>query len=149
MSELNNNAIEEILARESAGLEETKRVNADREIMKALAPQSWGELKAEVSGLCSAITERAHTLELECEERSANVFRVNRVIRGTEIPALTFNFYPNIPAIQIDFDGDSRRKNQSTILFVLSGHKLFYTIDGRGLVLRQFVYELIRRLTRV
>lgn len=134
---------EKLLAREAAQLEDTKRFNAERELALLLAPEKWAELKRAFSELCAEISAHTHSFEFECEE-SGHRFQVNKVVRGTALPAATFTFEPRIPAIRYEIG----EKGSGVITFAVSGQSVFFTIGRSGFVLRQFVGDTLMRVMK-
>jgi len=137
-----NNLAEQLLAREAAKLEETKRFNAEREIARALAPQKWDELKRGFEGECAALSRTALRCAFECEQPDAFTFHLNRIVNGVALRAAAFRFEPALPGIL--FESEHR---SDIITFMVDGSRLNYVIGRRGLILKEFVMELILNST--
>ncbi len=135
-----------IITRESFRYEENKRVNSEREILLALVPDKWEELKRAFKKECSAISEKSHLKQFECEEPGPNLFYVNRVIDGNAVVALAFTLDLAVPRILIEDHWNEREK--STLGFAVSGTNIFFANRGSGVVLPELVVKLMMQITR-
>src|SRR5579862_7690340 len=118
------NAADQILAREAAQMEDTKRVNADRDIARALAPQKWNELRSEFTKECEKVSRMSHRLVFDCEDASDGMFRVRRIVNGVSLPMVSFRFEPSVPAIFYE----SELLGSDVITFTVSAEALFYKV---------------------
>jgi len=63
---------------EDARHEENKRLNAERDILLALAPDKWEEFKEAFKVTCADLSSRSHRLQFECEEPDALTLNLSR-----------------------------------------------------------------------
>jgi len=135
-----------ILAMEEARFEENKRVNSEREILLALVPDKSEELKRAFKEECSAISEKSHLKQFECEEPGPTIFYVNRVIDGNAVVALAFTLDLAVPRILIEDHWNEREK--SALGFAVSGSNVLFANRRSGVVLPELVVRLMMQITR-
>jgi hypothetical protein len=140
------NMLADILARENARLEQTKRINADRDALFALIPEVWTGFVTAFRDSCRWLNERSHTIELECEQPDPNALRIRRIVNDIACPALDFILDMAVPRI-ICRDQWNQRE-QSSIGFALSGSRAILVSGRSGIILSEFVGNMIRQITR-
>lgn len=131
-----------IIAMEEARHEENKRLNAEREILLALAPDRWSELKEAFKAECGKVSARSHRLQFECTEPDAQTLQIDRVIGSGTVRVLEFRFNPRVP--RIVFELHWLRERRDAIDFVVSGSSVFLS----GVLLPAFVANLMIRIAR-
>jgi hypothetical protein len=137
-----------ILSLEEMRHEENKRVNGERDILLALAPDRWTELKAAFTTECSKVS-RMSSLQFKCEELDAQTFYVNRIASGVAIRALEFHFDARVPRIVWQVLWGMKRAG--SLGFVVIGSQVpqvLFADGSQGVVLSEFVHDLMIGLTR-
>ncbi len=137
-----------ILSLEEMQHEENKRVNAERDILLALAPDRWAELKAAFTAECGKVS-KVSSLQFTCEEYDAHTFYVNRIISGVAIRALQFSFDVRVP--RIGWQLLWGMKQHGSLGFVVVGSavpQVLFANGSQGVVLSEFVDGLMIKLAR-
>jgi hypothetical protein len=143
-----SDAISYILAREQARLEETKRMNDEREILLALLPDTWKEFTEPFRDGCARLNQLSPTIELECSDPDERTFLVSRIHAGNGIPALEFVLDPRVPRIVItDHWNDPA---ESRIDLILVGRKIAFVRGGSrsGIIVPDLAGRLLKQITR-
>jgi hypothetical protein len=133
-----------ILEMEAARYEEDKRLNSEREILLALAPDRWTELKEAFRAECERLTARSHRLQFECEEPDAQTFRINRMVGNFAVPAVDFTFDLRVP--RIVYEVHWGRKSSGSIGFLVTGSNVLFANGTSGVILRDFLANLMIRI---
>jgi len=141
-----SDAISYILARENARLEETKRMNTEREILLALLTDAWKEFRQPFRHGCARLSESSPTIELECSDSDEQTFLISRVVAEKSIPALEFVLDSRVPRILVTDHWNDR--TESSIDLILIGRKVVFARGRSGLILPQMVRELLKQITR-
>ena len=135
-----------ILAMEEARLEESKRMNAERDILLALAPDKWRELKVAFRSECEKITAQSRLLQFECEEPDTQTFRISRMVGSVSVLALEFTFDIRVPRIVYEVHWGKRFSD--SIGFVVTGSNVLFVKGSSGVILRDLLADLMMRITR-
>lgn len=141
-----SDAVDYILARESARLEETKRMNTERDTLQALLPDGWKEFTQPFRDNCERLSQRSPTIELGCSDPSEWTFLISRIHAGISIPALQFNLDPRVPRIAVTDHWNNR--TESGIDMLLLGRKIGFARGRSGLILPELVARLLKQITR-
>jgi hypothetical protein len=141
-----SDAVDYILAREDARLEETKRMNAEREILLALLSDAWKEFTQAFRNGCAKLNQFSPTIELECSDADELRFLISRVQAGNSIPVLEFVLDPRVPRIVVTDHWNDRA--ESSIDMILLGRKVGFACRRSGLVLPELVGRLLKQITR-
>lgn len=131
------NVASHVSAIEAARMEENKRLNAEREILQALAPEKWKEMKAAFRQECADISEASHRFKFKCDDTAQMTFCISNVMRGLAMRLATFSFSPAVPRIAFEVHG--HRPTSGTIDFIVSGSSVFFANGNSGVVLGEFV----------
>jgi hypothetical protein len=137
---------ERILAMETAREEENKRFNSEREILLALAPDRWKELKDAFTSECDCLSQRSRRLQFECEELNSTSFRINRFYGEVRVPAVDFVFEPRVP--RIVFQIHLGKQNRGSLDFCVAGSTVLFANGTSGVILAQFLTNVMFRITR-
>lgn len=119
--------------------EATRRISAEREMAILLVPEKWNELKSRFRLECSEISKHCE-LSFECREPDKKRFEVCKIVSGTSLPAIGFQFHPSIPAISFR-ERLAAHGGAGTIAFALAGQVLHFSIAGTGIFLDEFVQQ--------
>jgi hypothetical protein len=140
------NAAERILLMEQARNEENKRLNSEREILLALAPDLWDELKEAFKAECAKLSRATQRLQFECDEPDAQTFHINRMVGDVAIRAMEFTFDPRVP--RVVFEIHWGKKTKGSIGFLVVGSHVLFANGTSGVVLSDFVLDSMLRITR-
>lgn len=135
-----------VLAIEAAQLEETKRFNAEREIMVTLAPEKFIEMKDAFSRDFASVSERSHKWNFECDEPDTTTFHVSRIVNGLAMRVFTLHLEPSVPRIVFDIHG--LRSKHGSVDFLLCGKNLVFANGTSGVILPEFVSNVIMHIMR-
>jgi hypothetical protein len=136
----------QIDALEAARLEETKRFNAEREILLARAPEKWEEMKEAFQRECDSVSKRSSRFTFHCYEDGPNVFCISNIIRGLSLRLVTLRFESRIPVIFFQIHGCQPKSGSVDLL--VSGPNVFYANGRRGVVLPEFVLDVIMHVMK-
>jgi hypothetical protein len=138
---MSGNIIDRLSEVEAARMEENKRFNTEREIMEALAPERWAEMKAAFRKECANISKRSAEFTFECDEPTATILFINRIVRGLVMRIMTLRYDPPVPRIIFSIEG-SRPRNGS-VDFLVRGSSVFFANGTSGVILPEFVVDCL------
>lgn len=136
----------EISAIEAARFEENKRLNAEREILQALAPDRWKEMKVAFREECAAISERSHRFSFECDDLTPWLFGISNVIYGQAMRLVTLRFDLAVP--RIAFETHGHRPQSGSVDFLVRGSSVFFANGTSGVILPEFVLNLLMHVMK-
>jgi len=90
------------------------------------------------------LSRTALRYSFECEEPDGSGFLLNQIVRGVALRTVAFRFESAVPAILFE----SERAGNGTITFLVSDDTLYYKIGNRGLILDDFIMDLMLKPTR-
>lgn len=140
------NIASQVDALEAARLEENKRLNAEREILLARAPEKWEEMKAAFRLDCASISERSSRFNFECDDLSSTEFGISNIVRGLALRLVTLRFDSRIPAIFFQTHG--HQPKSGSVDFLVSGSAVFYANGRRGVILPEFVLQTLMHVMK-
>jgi hypothetical protein len=143
---MSDNIVDRLSAVEAARLEETKRFNTERQIMEALAPEKWAEMKEAFRRECANVTERSSRFTFECDEPTPSIFFINRIINGLAMRLVTLRFDPAVPRIVFSMEG--RRPISGSVDFLVCGSTVVFANGTSGVILPEFVLNTLMQIMR-
>jgi hypothetical protein len=135
-----------IIAIEDARHEENKRLNSEREILLALAPGKWQELKKMLATECANISARSGRLQFDCDEPDAQTFHVSRMVGNIDVRVLEFQFDSRIPLVVWRLHWI--KELDGSLGFAVAGSNVLFTKSSSGVILGEFLTGLMMRITR-
>jgi len=121
-------------------------MNAEREIMQAIAPDRWEEMKAAFRKECASISQRSHRFTFECADPMPWLFTISNVIHGQAERLITLRFDLAVP--RIVFETHGHRPQSGSIGFLVRGSSVFLTNGMSGVILPEFVVNLLMDITK-
>jgi hypothetical protein len=136
----------QIGAMEAARFEENKRLNAEREIAQAVAPDRFEEMKAAFRKECVSISQRSHRFTFECADLTPWLFSISNVINGQAMRLITLRFDVAVP--RIVFETHGHRPQSGSVGFLVRGSSVFFANGTSGVVLPEFVVDLLMHVMK-
>jgi len=140
------NLASQVSAMEAARFEENKRLNAEREILLALAPDRWKEMKAAFREECAAISERSHRFTFECGEPTPWLLTISNVVHGSAMRLATLRFDLAVP--RIVFETHGHRPQSGSVDFLVRGSSVFFANGTSGVILSEFILNLLMHVMK-
>jgi hypothetical protein len=135
-----------VLSMEEMRHEENKRVNADRELLRALAPDGWRELTEAFIEACAKLTATSHRLQFHCDAPDPHTFNVYRMVGEISVKALAFTFDPRVP--RIVYEKVWGKSSYGSLDLAVTGNQVLFASGNSGVVLSTFVSRMMLMIAR-
>ncbi len=112
-----------------------------------LARQKWLEFKSAFSEITATLSNASNKLKFEFSESGDEGFAIDRIVNGHNLRVVDCRFNSNILAIYCNVRNIARPYTR-TINVLLTEGSMFFSMDGRGLILPEFVAQTFINLTR-
>ena len=134
--------------REEMQHEENVRLNRTHTLLLKRAPEAWEQFKAAFHAECDEINSEINLTHVRCDEpdsRTLKILRERRYVPATI--AQSFQFDAEIPYISWR-DLLNPKKPSSVIEIMLDGSRVLFVLDGKSLVLSEFVADRLENVCK-
>jgi hypothetical protein len=142
MSALSN----KLALREEMQHEENVRLNRAHALLLKRAPEVWGQFKAAFSAECDEINSQINLTQVRYDEPNPHALCILRERRYVpEIIVQSFQFDPKVPCIS--WQDLLNNKPSRVIEMILDGPRALFVLDGKSIVLAQFVASCLENIS--